>query len=301
MADQMSPALAEIMQSFAQDNITEQDLHVYSDDEVSTARIPFDVADARPAAAPNMAHLVLRKGQTIKWFQYGSDGGTYPDGLGSQSLGVVTATETDTTLEKGGVLSSGEERAIEGIAVSCVDKFVKFDTTSVNFLNGEAALADADVAAAYTGAIPMADPSSLVVGDAYDSPFMLEDTLAQLVMKHMRVFFKFDRKDATHVADGEQIPCASACSQLRAAGEPHVDNYLKLPTGYRWAREGRGGHNLTVIGVIERALVIPIPLFSLWGQKANGEAVKNPTALGVAIALRMRLIGPRIGPKSNNG
>ncbi len=300
MDDLNSPSMQEALQSFQASNPGAQfDLDVTVVPEYSTKRIPFDIVDPYPVAggsAPTMAHAVFRQDTLVPFFDYGQDQ-SISDGLGSRSTGTVQATEGDTSLLEAHSVGDAD-KIITSVSLSATGLVLQYDLTDASVLNGEVAPADPDVLAAYNGKSRIYDPQSLVVPTTFGSPLNLHDVLLAAVLPQQKYTVKFSRGEEIEFGMGNLIPEGAAAPLTLANGLPTTDNRLWLPQALRWARDGQPGSRFEMKSTIFNSVVIPFPFVpGLW----NKTDTSPPAPISGALIVCVRLHGPKIRLRSNNG
>lgn len=300
MDDLNSPSMQEALDSFKASNPGAQfDLDVTVVPEYSTHRIPFDVVAPYPVAggaAPTMAHAVFRADTLVPFFDYGQDQ-AISDGLGSRSTGTVQATEGDTSLLEAHSVGDAD-KIITSISISASGLVLHYDLTDASVLNGEVAPTDPDVLAAYQGKTRIYDPQGLVVPSTMGSPLNLHNVLLNALLPNQKYTIKFSRGEDIELGMGNLIPEGAAAPLTLANGLPTTDNRLWLPQALRWARDGQPGSRFEMKSTIFNSIVIPFPFVpGLWDKTD----ATPPAPLNGALLVTVRLHGPKIRLRSNNG
>ena len=255
----------------------------------SVAVLPFDIVNADEAAG--IAFAVARKNTQLTFFQYGV--GEQCD-LGG-SVGFVRATDAETNQAKGSSTNGAQDYVIEGVGLSCRAMRVEFDSTNEGYL--DALVTDADVLAAISGDGAIYDPAGIMTPPQMQSPFNLENGMFQSLLGLASVEFLFDRKRVEKIGTIELLPQAGAASYLRANGAPESTNRYRIPEGYLWRRDGEPDCELTVTVALQRPLVVPINLSTLWAGANEGDFVAPSH---ITLEFVMRLFGLGIDLPSQN-
>ncbi len=222
----------------------------------SVGTIPFEVVDVDETAG--IAFAVARRNTQIVFFNYGV--GAQVD-LGG-ALGFQRATDAETNLSKGSSTNGAQDYIIEGVGLSCRGARVEYTGTNKGYL--DALTADPDVAKAISGDAAVYDPAAIIMPAQGQSPFNLENGMFQALLGQASVNFLFDSKRIEKLGTLEMFPQAGAASYLRANGAPEARNRYAIPEGYLWRREGETDCELTVTVTLERAVVVPISLSTVW-------------------------------------
>jgi len=255
----------------------------------STGVLEFDVVDVDETAGVGFA--VARKNEQIVFFNYGV--GEQVD-LGG-AAGFVRATDAETNQAKGSSTNGAQDYVIEGVGLSCRAMRVEFNGTNETYL--DALASDPDVQNAFVGNGPIYDPAVIVAPAQMQSPANLENGMFQSLLGLSSVDFLFDRKRVEKIGTLEMLPQAGAASYLRANGAPEACNRYKIPEGYLWRRDGEPDCELTVTVILQRPLVVPISLATLWGGANEGDFIAPDK---IYLELVMRLFGLGIDLPSQN-
>lgn len=255
----------------------------------STAAIVLDVVDANETAG--IAYAVARAGTRLTFFDYGI--GEEVD-LGG-SVGGVRATLAETNQAEGGTTNGSMDFVIEGVGLSCRGMRVEYDGTNEGYW--DALVTDADVLAAVTGDRTIYDPAPIISPPQMQSPFNLENGMFQSLLGQASLSFLFDRQRVEEIGTLEMLPQAGAASYLRANGAPEAQNKYRIPEGYLWRRAGQPDNNLNVNVQIQRAVVMPINLPTVYAGSAEGQYVAPER---IVLEIVMRVFGLGVDLPSQN-
>lgn len=249
------------------------------------SKLPFtwSVVDARPAAGPNVAFAVLRKGQENEFFGYG---------LGAAIPVTTTLTKTGGATEAD--TNQGDARNTNGVedfiieSISCSSSGIRAQYGVADAQVVALALTDPDVQAAFRGERAIVDPGALLAPPQAVSPFNLEDAMFEGLKSVAAVRFQWDRGGFIPIGSLDQIPEGGARSFLRASGDPRTDNRYKVPEGYAWRRKSMTDADFVTSVKIADAVVCPINLIAPAGQ---GAVASVPLNLYQDVILRVHGLG----------
>ncbi len=255
----------------------------------STAAIVLDVVDEDETSG--IAWAVARGGTRLTFFDYGI--GEEVD-LGG-SAGGVRATAAETNQAEGGTTNGSMDFVIEGIGLSCRGMRCEYDGTNEGYWDG--LVADPDVLAAVTGDRAIYDPAPIFSPPQLQSPFNLENGMFQSLLGQASLSLLFDRNRVEEIGTLELLPQAGAASYLRANGAPEAANKYRIPEGYIWRRAGQPDNNLNINVQLQRAVVMPINLPTVYAGEAEGQFVAPER---IILEIVMRVFGLGVNVPSQN-
>jgi len=247
------------------------------------SRLPFIWTVTNPlpsAAAPTVAHAILKKGQEQDFFSFGL-GEAIPFTVAATKV----ATETDTNQADGRNTNGVQDFVIESISASSAGIRCQNPAAAVAAI---VAITDPDVIAAYTGLRQICDPGTLIAPPQAWSPFNLEDAMFEQFKSVAAVRFSWDRGGFIQIGTLDQVPEGAARSLLRASGEPRTDNRYKVPEGYAWRRKSKADADFVTNIRIMDTVVCPINVVALGGQ---GATATTPEYLYQDVILRVHGLG----------
>src|SRR5512136_562177 len=194
----------------------------------STRSIQFDVLDLGAGGA--VGYLVARRGQSIKFFDYGQNDSIVLSGNQNHR-----ASEADTSLTRGSRTTASADLVIEWITMAPRANKLQYQIASPNQFPDFVA-----------SVIPANDPMlTAFQGIHAIAPFLT-------------CRFEWDNADRTEkMGTVDQFTQGGGASFLHANGNPDVANRFRVPEGFIWAREGQPASEMQVVCTLQDDVVVP--------------------------------------------
>src|SRR5512136_5090 len=220
----------------------------------STRSIQFDVLDLGAGGA--VGYLVARRGQSIKFFDYGQNDSIVLSGNQNHR-----ASEADTSLTRGSRTTVSADLLIEWITMAPRANKLQYQIASPNqfpdFVAGVIPAND-PMLAAFQGQHPISDPFGVVVPADVGASATLESVLFHAIAPFLTCRFEWDNADRTEkMGTVDQFTQGGGASFLHANGNPDVANRFRVPEGFIWAREGQPASEMQVVCTLQDDVVVP--------------------------------------------
>jgi hypothetical protein len=186
-------------------------------------------------------------------------------------------------MARGKSTNGAADCVIEGLSLGAVGLRIQYDSEVHSEFDSIGP--DASITRALSGLCAVRDPSALLVPPEFDSPANLEDSPAQLLIKHAALELEWDRRRTEKLGNCSQYPEGAANSYLKANGQPRVDNLWAIPEGYRWNRDGQPDSELLARIVIPEQVVLPIHTI----LPNSGETRRAPEYIWTDLCLRVHV------------
>lgn len=248
----------------------------------SVAQFLGVVMDAQVAAG---VAAVVFEPQEVSFFDFGM-GQKIP--LGPSD---IKAEMSETNLDKARSTNGATSMAIEGLSFSRVGYRCQYASGTAGW--GVAPVSDA-LKAAMLGEAVVVDPFGIITPPELQSPFQLQDSLLQSLIKVASVSIDLDTSRPYDLGLLDVMPCSNGTSYLNANGVPSKESRFDIPEGILWSPDGKADADIRVRVKLHRRVVMPIHLVTLPG----GQAATAPT--NVHVVTMLRLHGLSTGPIARN-
>jgi hypothetical protein len=259
--------------------------------QYSTIFVRAKVFDALPTGAGNarQAFAVVKAGEAGKFFSYGLNDGTIPDGFGGQ----LNPTRLDTNIDNANQLEPGARMAVERVSLTCGPVRLKYPAAIAN-------TTDPLVIAAYTGArspnidqpIDICDPFSLLVPREFTRG---PQSLYPAVLDALRQAMVFEyaigsaNRGGRELCPGFLMGTGDAEPNVGRIGGYAGDSFFSIDEGILWDERTNKEGRLTIIATLEHEVVLP---FTLPTTTVGAATFQTPTDF--VFPLRLTVAGLKV-------